>query len=103
MTEVIELAGETTIITASEGPVGQGVPPGGAQGYVLRKAGNDDYDTEWVSSSHTHAAADIQGVVVSDPNGLAGADTVTNIISLTQAEYDAIGTPDSNTLYVIAG
>jgi hypothetical protein len=26
---------------------------------------------------------------------------ITNIISLTQAEYDAIGTPDANTLYVI--
>ena len=40
--------------------------------------------------------------VDSDPSGVAGADQITNIISLTQAEYDAI-TPDAATLYVIAG
>jgi hypothetical protein len=32
--------------------------------------------------------------------GITGADAVTNIVSLTQAEYDAI-TPDASTLYVI--
>lgn len=36
----------------------------------------------------------------SDPSGVTGADAVTNIMSLTQAEYDAI-TPDAATLYVI--
>ena len=40
--------------------------------------------------------------VDSDPSGVTGADQITNIISLTQAEYDAI-TPDAATLYVIAG
>jgi hypothetical protein len=39
--------------------------------------------------------------VVSDPTGITGADAVTNIISLTQAEYDAIATPSATTLYVI--
>ena len=37
----------------------------------------------------------------SDPTGVTGADAVTNIMSLTQAEYDAIGTPNSSTLYFI--
>ena len=32
--------------------------------------------------------------------GVTGADAVTNIISLTQAEYDGI-TPNSSTLYAI--
>ena len=36
----------------------------------------------------------------SDPSGVTGADAITNVMSLTQAEYDAI-TPDSSTLYVI--
>lgn len=36
----------------------------------------------------------------SDPSGVTGADAVTNVMSLTQAEYDAI-TPDASTLYVI--
>ena len=30
----------------------------------------------------------------------AGSDAITNIVSLTQAEYDA-GTPNPNTLYII--
>jgi hypothetical protein len=36
----------------------------------------------------------------SDPSGVTGADAVINVMSLTQAEYDAI-TPDASTLYVI--
>ena len=37
----------------------------------------------------------------SDPTGVTGADVITNIMSLTQAEYDAITTPDASTLYII--
>ena len=40
--------------------------------------------------------------VPSDPTGVTGADAITNIMSLTQAEYDAI-TPNASTLYVIVG
>lgn len=39
--------------------------------------------------------------VISNPTGVTGADQITNIISLTQAEYDAIASPDASTLYVI--
>jgi hypothetical protein len=39
--------------------------------------------------------------VQSDNSGVAGADAITNIVSLTQGEYDAIGAPDSTTLYYI--
>lgn len=42
------------------------------------------------------------GAVASDPTGVTGADAITNVMSLTQAEYDAI-TPDASTLYVIQG
>jgi hypothetical protein len=38
--------------------------------------------------------------VKSDPTGVSGADIVTNMISLTQAEYDAI-TPNASTFYII--
>jgi len=44
--------------------------------------------------------AEVDGVVVSDPAGVTGADAITNIMSLTQAEYDDI-TPNSSTLYAI--
>jgi len=40
--------------------------------------------------------------LASDPTGVTGADVITNIMSLTQAEYDAIATPDASTLYIIA-
>jgi hypothetical protein len=41
--------------------------------------------------------------VESDTTGITGADQVTNIVSLTQAEYDAIGTPNASTIYFIVG
>lgn len=39
--------------------------------------------------------------VGTDPTGVTGADAITNIMSLTQAEYDAIGAPNAATLYII--
>jgi hypothetical protein len=45
--------------------------------------------------------ADIANMVESDPTGVTGADAITNIISLTQAEYDAIVSPAAATLYVV--
>ena len=44
---------------------------------------------------------DISLMVVSDPTGVTGADAITNIMRLTQAEYDAIVTPDASTIYAI--
>lgn len=41
------------------------------------------------------------GGVLSNPTGITGASAVTNIVSLTQAEYDAIVTPDPSTVYII--
>lgn len=40
--------------------------------------------------------------VMSNTAGITGADRVANIVSLTQAEYDALATKDAATLYVIA-
>lgn len=37
----------------------------------------------------------------SDPTGITGADAVSNIVSLTTAEYAAIGSPNASTLYLI--
>ncbi len=45
--------------------------------------------------------AKVSQSVISNPTGVTGADQITNIISLTQAEYDAIASPDASTLYVI--
>jgi hypothetical protein len=52
----------------------------------------------WVPQTPTGLASN---VVVSNTTGITGADQVTNIVSLTQAEYDAIVTPSASTLYII--
>jgi hypothetical protein len=52
------------------------------------------------ASAATTDFAPSNKAVLSDTTGVTGADRVTNIISLTQAEYDAI-TPDAATVYVI--
>jgi hypothetical protein len=53
-------------------------------------------------TTRTLTAADRSGVnVVSDTSAGTGSDVVNNIVSLTQAEYNAIGSPDAATLYLI--
>jgi len=47
------------------------------------------------------AVGDVTNAVGSVVAGITGADQITNIVSLTQAEYDAIGTKGATTLYVI--
>lgn len=44
--------------------------------------------------------ADI-GAVASTAEGISGASTINNIVSISQANYDALATKDANTLYVI--
>ena len=46
-------------------------------------------------------ARSVMSVPASDPTGITGADAITNIVSLTQAEYTAIVSPSATTLYVI--
>lgn len=36
-----------------------------------------------------------------DPTGITGASAISNIVTLSQANYDAIETPDAATLYVV--
>jgi hypothetical protein len=53
-------------------------------------------------TTRTLTIADRSGVnVVSDTSAGSGSDAVNNIVSLTQAEYDAIGSPDAATLFLI--
>jgi hypothetical protein len=49
------------------------------------------------------AKVGVTNEVSSNPTGIVGADAITNMFSLTQAEYDAISTPNASTLYVIVG
>lgn len=52
-----------------------------------------DGSTAWTSLRYA--------AVGSNVSGITGADVIANIVSLTQAEYDDIATPDASTLYVI--
>jgi hypothetical protein len=53
-------------------------------------------------TTRTLTIADRSGVnVVSDTGAGSGSDVVNNIVSLTQAEYNAIGSPDAATLFLI--
>jgi len=53
-------------------------------------------DNSWTNASDVTIDA-----LTSDPSWVTWADKITNIMSLTQAEYDAITTPDANTQYTI--
>jgi hypothetical protein len=75
------------------------------------KFGNTFVDVATVSTTQTftNKSGNISqwtndsGYVESDTTGITGADQVSNIVTLTQAEYDAIGTPNASTVYIIVG
>jgi hypothetical protein len=58
-------------------------------------------DVGYFATAAQGAKADtsVQSVVT----GITGADAITNMVSLTQAEYDAIVSPNASTFYVIVG
>ncbi len=56
--------------------------------------------TEKTKLNNIESNAEVN-TIDSDPAGIAGANQVTNVVSLTQSEYDAIATKDVSTLYII--
>jgi hypothetical protein len=89
-----------------------GLPSGGVSSVsgtapIVSSGGNTPAIS--ITAATTSAAGSMSGAdkqkidiaVVSDVTGITGADAVTNIVSLTQAEYDAIASPSASTLYVI--
>jgi hypothetical protein len=55
-----------------------------------------------LTANRTYDLPDRSGtIVVSDTSAGSGSDVVNNIVSLTQAEYNAIGSPDAATLFLI--
>ena len=53
-----------------------------------------------LATAVTDSLALADSAVQSNTTGITGADAITNIVSLTQAEYDGI-TPNASTLYII--
>lgn len=78
---------------------------------ISAKADKTYVDTELAkksNTSHTHSYNDLTNkptIPTSLPANGGNADTVNNIrmVALTQSEYDALSTKDSNTLYIIKG
>ena len=53
---------------------------------------------------HSETAMDVRTeheLVQSDVSDVSGATRITNIISLTQAQYNAISSPEADTLYIV--
>jgi hypothetical protein len=61
---------------------------------------NDNFDEIYAKFGD---GSTLNKAVVSDNAGITGADKITNIVSLTQAEYNALATKNATTLYVIVG
>ncbi len=57
-------------------------------------------DAERTKLTGVAASAEVN-TINSNSAGIAGADQVTNIVSLTTAEYTAIGAPEASTIYYI--
>jgi hypothetical protein len=63
--------------------------------------GNDDGSVTAITSGDEGGGAN--NYVESDVTGITGAVAITNIVSMTQAAYDALATKDASTLYIING
>ena len=82
-------------LTLNSSPSGSDfVPVSKADGSVTNKVTLQDIANLAVSSGPA---------VGSDTTGITGASAVTNIVQLTQAQYDALSSYDSNTAYIIVG
>ena len=53
------------------------------------------------ASEFDGSGASLTGVVKTDATGISGASTVSNIVTISQADYDAISSPDASTIYYI--
>ena len=100
----------TVVVSVLDGPV-TGSSAGGSSGISLTDlsvssaspSGNGSLTYNNTSGVFTFTPTDLSIRVSSDTTGITGADQVTNIVTLTQAEYDAINTPDASTVYIIVG
>jgi hypothetical protein len=75
------------------GQPGQGVATGGTTGQVLKKASNDDYDTEWVTSSGTGV---VETIVAGNNVTVDATDPANPIVNASAQVSDAVYGSDWN-------
>lgn len=113
---VQSVAGRTGAVTLGKADVGLGNVDNTADADKPISTATQTALNGKANTSHTHVAADVtdfsaaadariaaSNKVSSNVAGITGADQITNVVSLTQAEYNAIPTKNASTLYVIAG
>lgn len=54
-----------------------------------------------ISISESYGSFTINSKLVSDPVGISGALSITNIVQISQTDYDNLGSYDPNTVYII--
>jgi hypothetical protein len=72
-----------------------GLTPNSGDASLYVKSDNNFY----IRDSSGNEASIIESVT----SGLTGATQLNNIVQITQAGYNAIGTPSASTLYIIVG
>jgi hypothetical protein len=88
-----------TIITekgdfiVGQGPESPATLSVGGDGDILVADSSQTFGVKWEPDSSVH----------STPSLVPGSSSISNIVSLTQATYDSILSPDPSTLYVIVG
>lgn len=85
------------------GPTGYGVIAGGTSGYILAKASNDDYDTEWIAAGAAPPVDSVDGrtgaVTLSDLYDAAGSASTAQSNAQSYAD-SAVSTHNSDTTSV---
>jgi hypothetical protein len=102
-------AGETGAMgpagpTGPEGPQGPTGATGPAGPTTIAAANITDGTTAGralLTAADAAAQRTALKVPKTDPTGITGASAISNIVTLSQANYDAIVTPDATTLYVV--
>lgn len=69
--------------------------------FILKDNGGTPTEGQVLTADSSGEGYWAEPVVNSGPTAVPGANSITNMMSLTQAEYDAIPAPDASTLYVI--
>jgi len=95
----VGLAGSTgaTGVVGSTGATG---PVAGTNGQLIYNNSGTAAGAS-VGSRLTLITGELNATIGSTPAGITGAIQIVNVVSLTQANYDAIASPSANTLYVI--
>jgi hypothetical protein len=93
---VWELVASTAIVSSVAGRTGTiTLTAADVSGVVSSVAGR--------TGTVTLTSADVSGVVPSTTTGITGATAITNIVSLTQSSYDALGSKSATTFYIVSG